>query len=76
VDKLKLKIGRTFWRRKRKAVNIDILNLYQIRLKIRLTNSGPLPRPYPRLVGGYKEEIIEIKVENTNERSFFLMIFI
>ena len=71
VDKLKLKIGRTFWRKKESGKHRYIKFISNKIENKKLVKSLKHPsRSYP-LIGGYKEDIQEIKVENTNEQSFF-----
>ena len=71
VDKLKERIGRTFWRKKESGKHRYIKFISNKIENKKLSKSLKHPsRPYP-LIGGYKEDIMEIKVENTNEQSFF-----
>ena len=71
VDKLKLKIGRTFWRKKESGKHRYIKFISNKIENKKLAKSLKHPsRPYP-IIGCYKEDNQEIKVENTNEQSFF-----
>ncbi len=71
VDKLKERIGRTFWRKKESGKHRYIKFISNKIENKKLSKSLKHPsRSYP-LIGGYKEDIMEIKVENTNEQSFF-----
>jgi hypothetical protein len=71
VDKLKQRICRTFWRKKESGKHRYIKFISnKIENKKLVKHLKHPSHPYP-IVGGYKEDIKEIKVENTDEQSFF-----
>jgi hypothetical protein len=71
VDKLKQRICRTFWRKKESGKHRYVKFISNKIENKKLAKSLKHPsHPYP-IVGGYKENIQEIKVENTDEQSFF-----
>jgi hypothetical protein len=71
VDKLKERIGRTFWRKKESGKHRYIKFISNKIENKKLVKSLKHPsHPYP-LVGGYKEDIIEIKVDSNGTESFF-----
>ena len=71
VDKLKQRICRTFWRKKESGKHRYVKFISNKIENKKLIKSLKHPsHPYP-IVGGYKEDIKEIKVENTGEQSFF-----
>lgn len=71
VDILKKKINKTFWRKRESGKHRYIKFISSKIENKKLIKSLKHPsRPYP-LIGGYTEEVQEIKSENTNTESFF-----
>ena len=71
VDKLKQRICRTFWRKKESGKHRYVKFISNKIENKKLIKSLKHPSHSYPIVGGYKEDIKEIKVENTGEQSFF-----